>query len=222
MPHARLPRLHHSGLTPPRAAMWLPGVPISGSATYPISQPVQALPSGKAFSLIRASSASGEIMNTTSSSVPSGAAEITPPPRPKVDQTIIASAANLLCQQHGWPNEHACDIAAAYRSHLDGYELAKALESDHSWDINAETVAQLDDMSHLVRSALRDACITWAKTYAIAPPHPVGTMTTRGEITGISDHEPATYLIRQHGETNPNRSLLIAFEQAVLATCHQA
>ena len=39
-------------------------------------------------------------------------------------------------------------------------------------------------------------------------------MTTRGEITGISEYDGATYLVRENGCTDEGRRLLVRFEDA--------
>jgi len=46
------------------------------------------------------------------------------------------------------------------------------------------------------------------------PPMPIGTMTTQGKITGIYEHDAACYQIRENGETNESRRLIVRFEDA--------
>ena len=72
----------------------------------------------------------------------------------------------------------------------------------------------LDNFGCDLREALRQACIAWARDNNIQPPLPIGTMTTRGQITGVSDHDGATYLIRENGCTQEGRRLLVRFEDA--------
>lgn len=134
--------------------------------------------------------------------------------RPTVTRDMIAEAARKLATSNGWDDEQAADIADVYHHHMDGYELAKELERRHCWTITAMDVDSLDCMSPEVRDVHKTACIAWARDNDIQPPLPIGTITTRGEITGIYDHEPATYLVREHGETNESRRLLIRFEDA--------
>lgn len=134
--------------------------------------------------------------------------------RPKVTPEMIAAAANKLASQNGWRTDQAADVAKVYRSHMDGYELAKELESRCYWDISVMDVNDLDCMDSEVREIHRSACLAWAKEHDIQPPLPIGTMTTRGEITGIYDHDAACYLVRKSGETNESRRLIVRFEDA--------
>ena len=69
----------------------------------------------------------------------------------------------------------------------------------------------------MVHDILRKAGLQWEKECEIKTPLPVGTMTTRGEITGIYEHEAACYLIRENGETDESRRLIVRFEDACVA-----
>lgn len=140
--------------------------------------------------------------------------------RPPITQDLILDAANDFAQELGWDKEQAADLASVYSLHDDGYELAKKLESQHCWDISVYDVDNLDGFDTAVRSKYRSVCISWALDNNIQPPHPIGTETKRGVITGISEYEPATYLIKEHGEMNDGRRLLVKFEDAIPA--HQA
>ena len=132
--------------------------------------------------------------------------------RPKVTLELIATVAAAFCSSAGWDASQADDLARAYRSGMDGYELAKTLDNYHGWMPTADDVESLDCFGGEVREAHRQACIAWARDNSIQPPLPIGTMTTRGEITGVSDHDGATYLIRENGCTQEGRRLLVRFE----------
>lgn len=134
--------------------------------------------------------------------------------RPKVTKEMIAQAAKKLAAEVGWDEGQADEIADVFYGHMDGYELAKALESRHRWDIDVADVDTLDSMDVQVRDIHRAACKEWAQTHNIQPPLPVGTMTTLGEITGIYEHDAACYLIRAHGETDDTRKRIVRFEDA--------
>ena len=134
--------------------------------------------------------------------------------RPKVTPEIIAQAAHSLAKDNGWDSDQEADVAAHWRSFMNGYDLAKELESYCGWLITVEDVDALDCMDSEVREIHRKACIAWAKDNDIQPPLPIGSMTTKGEITGISQFDGACYLIRQHGETNESRRLIVRFEDA--------
>lgn len=134
--------------------------------------------------------------------------------RPKVTPEIVAEAARQLAADHGWSDEQAADIAEYHEQWRNGYDLAKELESWCGWDIDVGTVEALDCMGTLVSELHRKACLQWAKENDIQPPLPIGTMTTKGEITGIYEHAAAYYKVREPGETNDSRRLLVKFEDA--------
>jgi hypothetical protein len=134
--------------------------------------------------------------------------------RPKVTPEMIAEAAQKLATGNGWDADQAADVAKVYRDHMDGYELAKELESRCLWGITVMDVDALDCMASEVLEIHRAACTTWAKEQDTQPPLPVGAMTTKGEITGIYEHDAACYLIRETGETRESRRLIVRFEDA--------
>ena len=143
-----------------------------------------------------------------------------PPKRPAVSDEMIVTAATKLAATSGWDHEQALDIASVYRRYMDGYELAKALESDCCWDISVLDVEALDCMGSEVDSLHNEACKQWAEAYNIQPPLPIGTMTTRGEITGIYEHGAACYLVRENG-SDERRRLIIRFEDARAANASE-
>ena len=135
--------------------------------------------------------------------------------RPKLTKELITATAAAFCERNGWDAEQAADLAGVCRSeHMDGYELAKALEQRCYWSPTAMDVETLDTFSADLREALREARISWAHDNNVQPPFPVGTMTTRGEITGIYDHDGACYEIRKPGDANPTRRYIVPFEDA--------
>jgi len=135
--------------------------------------------------------------------------------RPTIKDVLPATAA-AYCDRYGWDAGQAEDLAAVCRhgGHMDGYEIAKELDYRHGWLITAEDVENLESFFSALREAHRKACITWARENNVQPPLPIGTMTTRGEITGISEHDGATYLVRENGCTQEGRRLLVRFEDA--------
>lgn len=134
--------------------------------------------------------------------------------RPKVTSELIAAAATAFCTRHGWDADQAADLARVYRANMDGYELAKELDHRCGWTPTAQDVETLDNFSDRVREAHREVCIAWARDNNVQPPLPIGTMTTRGEITGIYKHDAACYEIRESEGTNPTRRLIVKFEDA--------
>lgn len=135
--------------------------------------------------------------------------------RPKLTKELITATAAAFCGRNGWDSDQAADIARVCRSaNMDGYELAKELDSMCSWMPTAQDVETLDNFGSDVREAHRQACIAWARDSNVQPPLPVGTMTTQGRITGIYAHNGACYEIRKPGDTEPTRRYIVRFEDA--------
>lgn len=134
--------------------------------------------------------------------------------RPKVTPELIATVAAAFCSSHGWDASQADDLARAYRSGMNGYELAKTLDNYHGWIPTADDVESLDCFGGEVREAHRQACIAWARDNNIQPPLPIGAMTTRGEITGISEWDGACYEVRKPDDQHPTRRYIVRFEDA--------
>jgi len=134
--------------------------------------------------------------------------------RPKVTPEMIEQAAQKLATENCWGDDQVADVVKCYRNHMNGYELAKELESRCCWSISVMDVEELDSMDSEVREIHRTACLAWAKENDIRPPLQIGTITTQGEITGIYAHNGACYEIRKNGETNESRRLIVRFEDA--------
>lgn len=135
------------------------------------------------------------------------------PERPRVTNELICAASAEFCERHKWNSDQSKDLAKVYAAHLDGYELAKALDDKFGWDIDEQVVETLGCFSNCVREAHRKMCLAWAKENNIQPPLPVGTMTTVGEITGIYAHDAACYEIKRPGDRDTTRSI-VRFEEA--------
>ncbi len=134
--------------------------------------------------------------------------------RPKITRELIAAAAATFCAREGWDKQQAEDLGRVARWHMDGYELAKELERACYLSPTARDVETLDMFGHEIIEAHRQACVAWARDNNVQPPLPVGTMTTLGEITGVSTYSPASYEIRKPGDTEPTRRYIVAFEDA--------
>lgn len=136
--------------------------------------------------------------------------------RPEIsDQTIREAAAQIATQLDAAPD----DIVEHFRPHMDGYELAKKLEDYAHWDITLMDVETLDCMDSTVDELHRKVLLEWVKENDIKPPLPIGTMTTKGEITGINEYSAAKYEIKEPDQDDNicHRRLLVDFEDAVAA-----
>ena len=138
--------------------------------------------------------------------------------RPKITKELIAATAAAFCERNGWDSDQAEDIARVCCSaHMDGYELAKELDSVCGWMPTAQDVETLDSFGSSVGEAHKQLCIEWARDNNVQPPLPIGTMTTKGVIAGIYEHAAACYRVKEHGEANDTRFLIVRFEDACAA-----
>jgi len=116
------------------------------------------------------------------------------------------------------------DIAKYARPHMDGYEIAKALDDYASWCIDFQICETLDGFSHEVRSQLDMAERAWVAATNPQPPLAMGSRVqlSRGEtgvITGIYEYGAAKYLVKvdgdPRGEAPQESRRIINFEDAV-------
>lgn len=133
-------------------------------------------------------------------------------PRPTVTKEMISNAAKEVCARIR--DAEPEDIAECYSYPMDGYKLAKALEQKFCWDIRVEDVSDLDAMDCAVHAKLEDAEKEWAVRENITPKLQPGTAISCGVIAGVSSYGVAMYRVKEHGCTNPNRYLLVRFEDA--------
>lgn len=150
----------------------------------------------------------------------------TPPP-PALSEDITKRAAREFyadndLEAFGEVEQVAEDLCTQFYMGIDGYELASRLDLNRNWfGVCAQTVEVLDSFTSKVGEVLREERKKWALDNNIQPPHAVGTRITIGTITGICTHAPATYLVKEDGCTDPNRSRLVRFEDADTVEAHQ-
>ncbi|EHK57666.1 hypothetical protein [Allomesorhizobium alhagi] len=113
----------------------------------------------------------------------------------------------------------AKDIAKHAGRHMDGYELAKTLDSYARWDCNLEMAEVLDGFSSTADEEIKAAQQEWATAHNIQPPFPVGTHVIArwggqdycGTIDEIYRHGVAQYAVKADGETGSSR-MIVNFE----------
>lgn len=138
------------------------------------------------------------------------------PPRPFVTPDVVLSAATELA--HKWDFDFTPkQISLVYSHRMDGYELAKELDNELGCEICTNDVDMLDEMQHLVDQHLLKLEKEWFAANNIQPPYSVGTVINYGTITGIYERRPATYEVKEPDCANPNRHLLVLWEDARLA-----
>lgn len=133
-------------------------------------------------------------------------------PRPKFSPAIALAAAEaitdtLIRDGHLTKSQRqdaVLDIAKHARPHMDGYEIAKTLDSYEHWDCDFQMCEILDGFASECSDAIRKAEKEWAAATCPAPPHPIGTRVRigtkeTGEITGIYEHGSAKFLVKLDG-----------------------
>ncbi len=119
------------------------------------------------------------------------------------------------------PEELAGDIVKASRwnRHLDGYELARALENEFYWSPDASMVEDLDSFAVRCDRRLEVAEKLWASENPMEPPLPLGTQVKHhwgiGTIADISKYKPFTYNVTIPDK--PSAFALVKFEDAKAA-----
>lgn len=141
-------------------------------------------------------------------------------PPPGLSRDIALRAARWLVSRHAIPADDleaaAQDIARVYRAGMDGYALARALETGAAWNsITTEIVNDLDAMPAVVQQELQMARRLWVIENNIQPPFPDGAQLVQGQIIGIYEFAPATYRVRERGGHANSRDILVPFEQAI-------
>lgn len=134
--------------------------------------------------------------------------------RPTVTNEMKLQAAQKVAEALGGDCD-AQTIADHYRIGMDGYELARELTRNCGWDFTMKDLDELDCMGSHVDSLQLEAEWKWAVETNPQPPLPIGAEITRGFITGLCAHRPATYMVKETSCTQDNRRLLVKFEDAV-------
>lgn len=144
------------------------------------------------------------------------------PPRPTATRETILQVASDVALSLGESADGAEDIADAYMGYGPcGFRIAKELDRD-GWHLTSEFVNTLDGMCLDVSLAVAELEKAWAEENGIQPPLEIGTEIKEGVIAGIYEHQPAYYLVKEHGCTNDSRHLLIKFEDAQEVTVEMA
>ena len=147
------------------------------------------------------------------------------PPRPEIDDDIRQKAAERFIrkfpdiQEQYDESEIINQLVSASRWADDGYRMAEELEICFSWEMDFNTVEELDSFNSFVRTTLEAAEKAWAEENRIQPPLATGTKVTykrgweqkTGEISGIYKFWPACYTIQEDGAPS-NMSAVLKYE----------
>jgi hypothetical protein len=135
-----------------------------------------------------------------------------PEKRPTITSEILIAAAI----SNGYDSDEAQDIADEYSIHMDGYELAKDLDENRSWNTSSETVDELDEVIFDAEDMLKALEYEWVARNNIQQPLSDGTRIKEGIIDGVYEYQAARYKVIKNGETaESNSRQIIKFEDAV-------
>jgi len=127
----------------------------------------------------------------------------------------------------GWTvDKLAVKIAASASAHMDGYEIAKALESCSGFSCSLETAEILDGFSSIARHQIEEAQKIWVSENDIHPPFPLGTKISckwggeiiLGVIDEIYKYGPAQYCIKKDGSDFNAGRPIVNFEDVTPST----
>jgi hypothetical protein len=134
--------------------------------------------------------------------------------RPQITRELIEATAVAFGANNDWNADQVADVIRVSQGiSRGGYWMAKDLDVECGWRPTAQDVETLERFGREVRDAHRNLCIAWARDNNIQPQLQVGTMTTIGEITGISKYYVASYEIRIPGASESSRRI-VRFEDA--------
>lgn len=146
--------------------------------------------------------------------------------RPEITPEIIKTGVQRLSEQEnrGWSEKHIKAVVESYYMDINGYELAKRLDDDYGWDVDAELVGQLDELTSYVREAHKEAQEEWVKANNITPKFNAGDRVcfmgafskVTGTIDGIYEHMPARYIFKEDGRLSDSHRLIVPFEDVEL------
>jgi hypothetical protein len=137
---------------------------------------------------------------------------------PVLSIDIKLTACRKFASENNYSEEGSREMAENFSPHNDGYEFAKDLEENCSWNITSIIVEDLDSVSHYVDEEMKVERKKWFEENNIQPPFPIGTEIKEGVIHHIYEYDVAYYSVKRFGETNPSRYGLIKFESAQLKT----
>jgi hypothetical protein len=159
------------------------------------------------------------VLTTTDMNTQTVIEGVTPPPAPQRTDAMVKAAVLAYIVRHnldfGDADQAAADITGEYHDGMDGYELAKSLESNCGWgNLCLQDAEDLDSVSSVVRDAEEAARAAWVAEWDIQPPLPVGTRIQQGVIADVYEYAAARYAVKANGCTQDGRHLLVKFEDA--------
>lgn len=127
------------------------------------------------------------------------------PPRPSPNHpTIRRAIATRLADLLEVPIDRLIDdIYSVLTPHTDGYALAKALDDQCGWSVDAELVEKLDEAQQIETEVMYDAEIAWVNTHGITQPYPPGT-----RVRWTDYENPHTGYITDDSYSYPGKSLI--------------
>ena len=144
------------------------------------------------------------------------------PKRPQVTEDMVRQAAREILPRQDLSDKSKedkliSDIVLCYEHPTNGYELARELDVHCGWGGTQSTVEELGEIDSLVEESLEKDIAAWVEQHYPEPPLPNGTVIQEGIIKGVYEHNSGYFKVQEAGYLDPNRSLLIRFEDAVRA-----
>lgn len=131
-------------------------------------------------------------------------------PRPKLTREQIET---FVSERFTGLPFTAKEFAKHYCPHNDSFEVARDIDRYGS-SLNRDDLEDVERVMGDVEDYQLKIEKEWAAS--ITPPHPIRAVLNIGVIHGVSDHRPATYLVKRHGCTSKGTFSLIKFEDAKL------
>lgn len=131
------------------------------------------------------------------------------PPRPSayhpaIRRAIAERMAKDVGAYLGEPAEALIDdLYSVHTPNADGYELARALDEKHGWDIDTGLVDLLDGTALVESQILDDAESEWVKAHKLTVPFPPGT-----HVSWTDYEKPHTGYITDDSNRYPGKSLI--------------
>jgi hypothetical protein len=146
----------------------------------------------------------------------------TTPPRPIITEAMKLAAAEQIIAKLDVVEFSAEDLADTYRHPMDGFDICMALSRDRI-EMSRDDMEILDEMQDLVGDALKNAEYQWQQEHNIQPTLQPGTrvicrqgfgQSGKGTITGVYQYLAARYEVKEDGDPDSTRRLIVKFEDA--------
>ncbi|MFM5576927.1 hypothetical protein ACET8O_20430 [Aeromonas veronii] len=143
------------------------------------------------------------------------------PPRPVIDSRLIRKACSFVLDGHFCDEElptRISDIESVWFFGMTGPELCQALADDQRWALTPALNAAMDTLQHHIDTLHLQQLREWVANHSITPELAIGRRVLvslgnrTGTITGLSDAQPACYLIKPDDHQGRSETITIPYE----------